>query len=127
MPRHARRSLAVEMLRQARPQRVAAAWTRGVAGPPLRSTHGVHVVVFPMTTYSTDPSVKPLAAQVTEGVARELARLGTVEVVSHVGALQAAAEHRPLPHTARALRADVVVVASVSREHAAVRLESALG
>lgn len=74
------------------------------------------IAVLPFKTFSTDESVTLLAARVTDGVTSELARLRTVEVVSHTSAIQFAGTRRPLKEIAQALGADVVMEASVTME-----------
>jgi TolB-like protein len=86
----------------------------------------VRAAVLPLTTYSNDESLKLLAAQVTDGVTRELARMGTMQVVPHLSALHVAAEPKPLPAIAQALRADVIVAASLAREGDNVRVQAVL-
>ena len=93
---------------------------------PTRSMEDVRVAVLPMTTYSNEESVKLLAAEVTDGVTAELARLGSIQVVSHVSAMHAAAEPKPLPAIAQALRADVIVAASLAKERDNVRVQVVL-
>ena len=102
------------------------AWTRANNSTSRRSTQDISVAVFPMSTYSIDESEQLLAARVTEGVTRELARLGTLQVVSHTSALHTTADRRPLPEIAQSMRADVVVSASVTHARDAIRVEAAL-
>jgi TolB-like protein len=93
---------------------------------PTRSMHDVRVAVLPMTIYSNEKSAQLLAAEVTDGITRELARLGSIQVVSHWSAVHAAAEPKPLPAIAQALRADVIVAASLAQEHDNVRVQMVL-
>ena len=74
------------------------------------------IAVLPIKTFSTDERVALFAARVTDGVTSELARLGTVRVVSHTSAIQFAGTRRPLKEIAQALGADVVMEASVTME-----------
>lgn len=86
-------------------------WATTPATPP-----GVSVAVLPFTHYSTDRSDALLAARLTDGVTRELARLGSVGVVSHTSAQQFAAGRRlPAPEIGRALNVEILMEGSVTR------------
>jgi TolB-like protein len=94
---------------------------------PARPLHEVRVAVLPLRTYTNhDEALALLAAQLTDGVTRELARLGTLQVVSHLSALHVAAEQQTLPAMAQALRADVFVAASLGREGERLRVQAVL-
>jgi TolB-like protein len=57
-----------------------------------------------------------LAAHMTETVTAELARLGTISVASHTGAMQFAGKRAPLTEIAAALNVDFVLEASIDQE-----------
>jgi TolB-like protein len=79
-------------------------------------TPAISIAVLPFAEYSTDPEEKLLAARLTDGVTGEIARIGTLGVVSHTSALQFGSGARgPSKEIARALRADVLMEGSVSR------------
>lgn len=71
------------------------------------------VAVLAFEQYSASEEDGAIAAQLTDAVTAELARLGTVSVVSHTSAMQFAGERKPLREIARALNAGFVVEASV--------------
>lgn len=71
------------------------------------------VAVLAFEQYSASEEDGAVAAQLTDGVTAELARLGTVSVVSHTSAMQFAGERRPLREIAAALNAGFVVEASI--------------
>jgi TolB-like protein len=98
----------------------------GRSARPARTLQDLSIVVFPLATYSTDESAKRLAARVTDGVTRELARLGTIQVVPNMSAVQAAAEHQSLPDAAHALHAEVIVAANLVQAGDRIRVEAAL-
>ncbi|HET7219803.1 MAG TPA: hypothetical protein VFJ02_17220 [Vicinamibacterales bacterium] len=75
----------------------------------------VSIAVLPFAHYSTDEGEALLAARLTDGVTSELARLGTIGVVSHTSALQFAGARQPTPEIARALNADVVMEGTLLR------------
>ncbi len=96
-------------------------WTPGApASPALR------IAVLPFATYSTDPADRLLAAQVTDGVAAGIARIGALAVVSRTSTLGAATAGRSLTDVARALDADIVLEASLLKDGDAVRVEARL-
>jgi len=102
---------------------VARAVFPGRDAPPAPSTR---IAVLPFATYSTDPADRLLAAQVTDGVAVGIARIGALAVVSRTSTLGAAAPGRPLADVARALDADIVLEASLLKNGNALRVEARL-
>jgi TolB-like protein len=103
----------------------AVAWRNGSFSTD-RGTPAVRVAVLPFAHYSNLDTDKVLAARLTDGVTTELARLGTLAVVSHTSALQFADAKRPLREIAQALNAAFVVEGSVlttgDRIHVSARL-----
>lgn len=87
-------------------------WLGGWNRTPAQ-TDNADAAVLPFSSAPEDQSV---AARMTESVTAELARLGTVSVVSHTSAMQFAGARRPMREIAGALNADFVVEASVERE-----------
>ena len=93
------------------------------ATPPQRPP-AVSIAVLPFAQYSTDTSDKLLAARLTDGVTSELAKIGSLGVVSHTSALQFAdGPRRPARDIARALNADVIMEGSVSKSGDRVDVE----
>jgi TolB-like protein len=81
--------------------------------PPAAPT--VSIAVLPFANYSTNVSDALLAARLTDGITSELAKIGTLGVVSHTSARQfAEGPRKPLREIAQALDADVVMEGSVS-------------
>jgi TolB-like protein len=76
---------------------------------------GVSIAVLPFAHYSTDQREALLAARLTDGVTSELARLGTIGVVSHTSARQFAGVRKPASEIAQALHADIVMEGTVTR------------
>jgi adenylate cyclase len=97
-----------------------AAW-RSAAGS--RPAPTLTVAVLPFANYSTNTGDRLLAARLTDGVTGELARIGTLGVVSHTSALQFEGARRPLKEIAKALNADMVVEASVDVRGDAVSVQ----
>ena len=97
-------------------------WLGGWNRTPAQ-TDNADVAVLPFTS---EPGDEPLAARLTEHVTAELARLGTVSVVSHTSALQFAKAHRSMREVAGSLNADFVVEAALERELEGVLLVTRL-
>ena len=86
-----------------------AAWS---LGGRTRSA-GTTIAVLAFEQYSSSGEDESVAAQLTDGVTSELARLGTLSVVSHTSAMQFAGVRKPLREIAAALDADVVMEGSI--------------
>ena len=71
------------------------------------------IAVLPLGQYSNVDGDELLAARLTDGITTELARIGTLRVVSHTSARQFAGVRKPLREIARALNADLVVEGSI--------------
>jgi TolB-like protein len=95
---------------------VALAGRGGLFATIGRPAPTTSIAVLPFASYSTDPADALLAARLTDGVTTELARLGTIGVVSHTSALQfAEGPRRATPEIARMLRADHLAEGTVRR------------
>ncbi|MDP3718051.1 MAG: hypothetical protein Q8T13_09845 [Acidobacteriota bacterium] len=90
-------------------------WSRSAEGPPS-------VAVLAFEQYSASEEDGATAAQLTDHVTAELARLGTVSVVSHTSAMQFAGERKPLREIAQALNAAFVVEASIENVSGGIRV-----
>lgn len=103
----------------------AVAWRTGPWATSNRAP-AIRVAVLPFAHYSNLETDEMLAARLTDGVTSELARIGTLGVVSHTSALQFAGVRRPLREIARALNAEIVMEGSVltkeDRVHVSARL-----
>ena len=86
-----------------------AAWSLG----DRTRTPGTAIAVLPFEQYSSSGEDESVAAQLTDGVTSELARLGTLSVVSHTSAMQFAGVRKPLREIAAALDADVIMEGSI--------------
>ena len=88
-------------------------WLGGWNRTPAQ-TDNADVAVLPFTS---EPGDEALAARLTEGVTAELARLGTVSVVSYTTARQfGGSDRRSLREIAGTLNADYAVEATIERE-----------
>ena len=77
--------------------------------------------------YSSSGEDESVAAQLTDGVTSELARLGTLSVVSHTSATQFAGVRKPLREIAAALDADVVLEGSIQNHPDGIVVSAAAG
>lgn len=103
----------------------AVAAARGLwrAGP---TTPAVAVAVLPFQVFSSDPAEQLLAARLTDGVTSDLARLGTVGVVSHTSASQFAGTRRSIREMGQELGADLVLEGTVQTNGDVVRVTGRL-
>jgi TolB-like protein len=85
-------------------------WRTAFAQPPAAS-----VAVLPFASYSSDEDDRLLAARLTDGITKELARLGTIGVVSHTSASQFAAPRGPASQVGMALNVPYLIEGSVTR------------
>lgn len=103
-----------------------AAWSLGGQAPHP----GISIAVLAFEQYSSSGEDDSVAAQVTDGVTSELARLGTLSVVSHTSAMQFAGARQPVREIAAALDADVILEGSIDHHPggivAVVRLVNAV-
>lgn len=88
---------------------VVAAWTLGSQA----GTGATSIAVLAFEQYSSSGEDESVAAQLTDGVTSELARLGTLSVVSHTSAMQFAGARKPLREIAAELDADVILEGSI--------------
>ncbi len=102
------------------------AWRTGLWTSVGSATPMVTIAVLPFDEYASDVADALLAAQLTDGVTGELARLRTLGVVSHTSARQFADTRRPLREIAQALNAEMILEASVTTAGDAVRVSARL-
>jgi TolB-like protein len=91
-----------------------------LGGSPRDGQRSVAVLAFEQYSASEDDGA--IAAQLTDNVTAELARLGTVGVVSHTSAMQFAGERKPLREIAQALNAGFIVEGSVENVAGGIRV-----
>jgi TolB-like protein len=99
---------------------------RGSLWPAVTTSAPLRVVVLPFAHYSSEAADQLLADRVGDGVTTELARLGTLHVVSRTSALQFAGARMPLREIARSLNADLVMEGSVVAESDGIRVNARL-
>jgi len=102
------------------------AWRSSAGGHLETAAERPTVAVLPFAQFSTDAAAKALAARLTDGVTGELARIGSVGVVSRTSAFQFEAARKPLKEIAQALNADVVIEGSVDIDGETVHVQARL-
>jgi TolB-like protein len=91
---------------------------------PLKAE--VRIAVLPFQFFSSDPAIAMLAARLTDGVTTELARLGTLSVVSRTSAAQFMSDQRPVSEVASILSADVIMEGSAVVEDGRLKVVARL-
>ena len=91
-----------------------------------QASTGPSVAVLPFEPYSTAVQDVLIAAQITDALTTELARLKTVSVTSRASAAQFAGEPRSMSDIVKALNVTFVVEASAVRSGDAVRVSARL-
>ena len=91
------------------------AWgVRAITTPAVVPLPGVTIAVLAFEPYSADPNDTILAGRITDGVTNELARLGTLGVVSRTSASQFAGARRPLREIAQTLNATLIMEGTIT-------------
>jgi TolB-like protein len=104
-----------------------AGWRTSPGAPATsQASTAIRVAVLPFAHFSTDPEIAMLAARLTDGVTSELARLGTLSVVSRTSAAQFLPDERPVPEVAQILNADLVMEGSTVVENGRLKVVARL-
>ncbi len=93
----------------------------GAATPRIES-----LAVLPLANLSGDPEQEYFADGMTDALITDLARIGTLRVISRGSVMGYKAAPKPVPEVARALNVDAVVEASVFRSGGRVRVNATL-
>lgn len=123
VPKPARWRLGVGLLAATLVVAAIVVWRAGIWATAARPSPVATVAVLPFESYSTDTADELLAARMTDGVTGELARLGTLGVVSHTSALQYAGARKPLREIAQSLDADFIVEGNLVRAGGDLRVQ----
>ncbi len=89
--------------------------------PSVRS-----LVVLPFENLSGDPAQDYFADGMTDALITDLARTGSLQVISRTSAMHYKGSHQPLPEIARELKVDAVVEGGVMRSGGRVRISAQL-
>src|SRR5256884_1356710 len=89
--------------------------------PPVRT-----IAVLPLQNLSGDAAQDYIADGMTEALTTDLARMESLQVISHTSAIQYKTAKKALPAIARELKVDAVVEGSVQRSGSHVRITAQL-
>ncbi len=107
-----------------------AAWRAGLwaghEGTSAGRPAGVTIAVLPFFHHAVGDADRLLAARMTDGVTSELARIGTLSVVSYTSARQFEGARRPMREIAETLRADLILEGTASSDGDRVRIDARL-
>ena len=96
-------------------------WLHPVTAPRIQS-----LAVLPIDNLSRDPEQDYFADGMTEELITDLAKIGSLRVISRTSAMQYKGTRRSLPEIGRALNVDAVVEGSVERSGNRVRITAQL-
>lgn len=105
---------------------VSAAVSRRAAAPAAVASTAPSIAVLPFEHYSTDAADAVTAARLTDAVTTELARLGTLAVVSRTTVSRYTGQTGPARDIARALDADLLVESTVTIDDGRLRVVARL-
>jgi len=99
-------------------------WRRVRAKPALASIHSL--AVLPLSNLSGDPSEEFFSDGMTDQLITDLAKVGSLRVISHTSVMQYKGTRKSLPEIARELNVDAIVEGSVIRSGQRVRVTAQL-
>lgn len=103
------------------------AWLKWRARMSLQNTpHITSLVVLPLTNLSGDASQDYFAEGMTDELTTDLARIGSLKVISETSAMRYRGTHPPLQRIAQELDVDAVIEGSVARSGDQVRITAQL-
>jgi adenylate cyclase len=100
---------------------VAYSWTRTHTSSPIRS-----LAVLPLENLSDDPDQEYFADGMTEALIGDLARIGSLRVISRTSVMKYKGERKAIPEIAQELDVDGVVEGTVARAGGRVRITAQL-
>lgn len=104
-----------------------AGWLARSGGHPTSAAHRLHsIAVLPLENLSGDPSQEFFADGMTDQLTTDLAKVGSLRVVSRTSVMQYKGTRKTLPEIARELNVDVIVEGSVIRSGQRVRVTAQL-
>jgi TolB-like protein/DNA-binding winged helix-turn-helix (wHTH) protein len=90
------------------------------------SLHITSVVVLPLTNLSGDPSQDYFADGMTDELTTDLAKIGSLRVISETSAVRYRGAHKTLQQIAQELNVDAIIEGSVARSGDQVRITAQL-
>ena len=94
---------------------------RSSSTPPLRS-----IAVLPLANFSGDPAQEYFVDGMTDELITDLAKIGSVRVISRTSAMRYKGTNKRLPEIARELNVDGIIEGSVTRSGQRVRITAQL-
>lgn len=94
---------------------------RATATPPVRS-----IAVLPLANFSGDPAQEYFVDGMTDELITDLAKIGTLRVISRTSVMSYKGTSKSLPEIARELNVDGIVEGSVTRSGQRVRITAQL-
>jgi TolB-like protein/DNA-binding winged helix-turn-helix (wHTH) protein/Flp pilus assembly protein TadD len=94
---------------------------RAKAAPPLRS-----IAVLPLDNFSGDPSQEFFVDGMTDELITDLAKVGSLRVISRTSVMQYKGTKKELPQIARELNVDGIIEGSVTRSGGRIRITAQL-
>ena len=104
----------------------AVGWRLGLLRPGLRNTQIRSIAVLPLANLSGDPAQEYFADGMTEELITELAKVGSLKVISRTSSMHYKGISKTLPQIARELNVDAIVEGSVLRSGQRVRITAQL-
>ena len=93
----------------------------GRSGPPIQS-----IAVLPLTNLSGDADQDYFADGMTDALITDLAKIGSLRVISRTSVMQYKGTKKPLPEIARDLNVDAIIEGTVSRSGNHLRITANL-
>ena len=94
---------------------------RGTATPSVRS-----IAVLPLDNFSGDPAQEFFADGMTDELITDLAKIGSLRVISRTSVMRYKGTKKGLPEIARELNVDGIIEGSVTRSGQRVRIQAQL-
>ena len=106
---------------------VSALWKVRALSQPITAASSVRsIAVLPLANLSGDPSQEYFADGMTEQLITDLAKVGSLRVISRTSVMRYKGTKKPLPEIARELDVDGIVEGSVMRSGQQVRITAQL-
>lgn len=105
---------------------VVLGWRFHLSHPPLHGGSIASIAVLPLANLSGDPQQEYFADGMTDEVITDLAKIGTLRVISRTSVMRYKHSAQPLPQIGRELNADAILEGSVLRSGNRVRITAQL-
>src|SRR5271155_1957918 len=106
---------------------VLAVWLARTGSPPISAARPLNsIAVLPLANLSGDPSQEFFADGMTDQLITDLAKVGSLRVVSRTSVMPYKGGKKSLPEIARELNVDAIVEGSITRSGQRVRVQAQL-